>query len=191
MTSLLELAAPAAPVAPRDAVQVGMYDDTRFDAPPPFTAFRVDGLDPGPFASLFDLSDETLAAQGMQRVIADADRGFPCRVSLEDAHTGDELILLPFEHQPAASPYRASGPIFVRRGAPQARLAPGALPPCVTGRTMSVRGYDASHCIVDAEVCEGDVLRDTIARLFSNDEVAYLQVHNARRGCFACEVRRA
>ncbi|HYJ36461.1 MAG TPA: DUF1203 domain-containing protein, partial [Rhizomicrobium sp.] len=76
--------------------------------------FRYTGLDAGQFLSLFALSDAELAARGIQRVTADKKPGFPCRVSLEDAAPGETLLLLPFEQQPAASPYRSSGPIFVR-----------------------------------------------------------------------------
>ena len=52
----------------------------------------------------------------MRRMRSDQPVGFPCRVSLEDAPVGEEVLLLPFTHQDSRSPYRASGPIFVRRG---------------------------------------------------------------------------
>jgi hypothetical protein len=112
-------------------------------------------------------------------------------VSLVDAEPGEELILLPWEHQPAASPYRASGPIFVRRGARQARLARGVVPPCVTRRLMSVRAYDRADMMVDATVCEGVAAAGAIMRLLEDDAVAYLHLHNAKRGCFSCRVERA
>jgi len=80
-------------------------------------SFRLVGLPYDSFASLFDLDEGRLAEIGAVRVTADNDRGYPCRVSLEDAKSGEELLLLPYEHLPVKSPYRASGPIFVRRGA--------------------------------------------------------------------------
>src|SRR5271169_6581628 len=104
---------------------------------------RYIGLDPGQFRELFALPDAALAARGIQRVTADAKPGFPCRVSLEDAEPGETLLLLPFEHQPAASPYRASGPIFVRETAAAAYDGAG-LPPVFAGRILSVRAYDAA-----------------------------------------------
>ncbi len=70
-------------------------------------SFRFSGLSPDPFAPLFALSDSELAGRGMTRVVADSKPGYPCRVSLEDAEPGERLILLPFEHQPAHSPYKA------------------------------------------------------------------------------------
>src|SRR3546814_6946529 len=56
--------------------------------------YAITGLSPEPFAPLFEMSDAELAARGARRVTADADRGFPCRISLEDARAGEELILL-------------------------------------------------------------------------------------------------
>jgi len=42
----------------------------------------------------------------------------------------------------------------------------------------------------DAEVAEGVSLDSLIARFFGDPQVAYLHVHNARRGCYACRVDR-
>ena len=154
------------------------------------TSFQLVGLDPAAFAPLWSLPADRLAEIGAMRLTADASPGFPCRIGLVDADAGDELMLLPYEHQPAATPYRASGPIFVRRGARRAALAPGELTPYVTSRLMSVRGYDAQHMIVDAGVCEGSALRAEIERQLAEPSVAYLHLHNARRGCFACHVDR-
>jgi hypothetical protein len=152
--------------------------------------WQLAGIAQAPFERLFRLSDGELAAHGAVRRIADTDFGFPCRISLEDARSGDELLLLPFEHHPAGSPYRASGPIFVRRGAQQSRLAAREVPPYVTRRLISVRGYDAAAMMVDATVCEGAVVAAELDRLFADPAIAYVHLHNARRGCFSCAVTR-
>jgi len=154
------------------------------------STFQIVGLPHDLFAPWFELSDDALAARGAVRRRADVNPGYPCRVSLEDAEIGEELLLLPFEHHGVDSPYRSAGPIFVRRGVAQQRLAPGELPLFVTRRLISVRAYDAAGMMVDAGVHEGTELRPEIERLFGNDEVAYLQLHNAKRGCFACQVDR-
>jgi hypothetical protein len=157
---------------------------------PTMTAFRLQALPLAPFAELFELSDLELAARGAKRVIADSSPGFPCRVSLADAPIGQELLLLPFEHQAADGPYRSTGPIFVARNAHRAELSPGEIPPSVSSRLLSVRGYDAEHQMRDAEVIEGGQLGAEIARQFANPEIRYLHLHNARRGCYACRVER-
>ncbi len=127
----------------------------------------------------------------MRRVTASSKPGYPCRVSLVDAEIGDELLLLPFEHQPAKSPYKASGPIFIRRGAVQAKLEAGVIPDYVGSRLISVRAYDGDHFMTDAVVCEGIDAAQAIRTMFSSDQVAYIQLHNAKRGCFSCTVERA
>jgi hypothetical protein len=152
--------------------------------------FQLVALPPTEFAPLFDLSDQALAPHGAQRHIATASTGYPCRISLEDAQQGDELLLLPYEHQPAASPYRASGPIYVRRGAVQRVLPADEVPPYLSSRVLSVRAYDNAHAIIDASVCEGTHVAEEIERVFSNAAVAYLHLHFAKRGCFACRVER-
>ena len=153
-------------------------------------SFRLVGLEPSRFDALFALDDAQLREQHAVRVRADHSPGYPCRISLQDAEPGDELLLLPFEHQPAHSPYQASGPIFVRRGARQATLPPGELPPYVTQRLISLRAYDERDMIVDAGVAEGDALRGEIERMLRDARVRYIHLHNARRGCFSCRLER-
>jgi hypothetical protein len=150
--------------------------------------FRLVGIAPEPFEPLFQLADADLWAMGAVRRVATENPGFPCRVSLEDAEVGEELLLLPYTHQNVASPYRASGPIFVRRHAVQPTLMYGELPPYVTGRLMSVRAYDASDMMIVALVCEGSALAPELERLFSDAAVAYVHLHNAKQGCFSCRV---
>ena len=152
--------------------------------------FRLVGLAAENFEPFFAMSDADLAALGARRVVADAPAGFPCRVSLEDADVGDELLLLPYEHLGAGSPYRASGPLYVRRGAARAVLAPGAIPPYVTRRVMSVRAYDAGDMMVDAAVCEGAEAREIIEGMLADPAVSFIHLHNAKRGCFSCRVER-
>jgi hypothetical protein len=154
------------------------------------TSFQITGLPHDVFAPWFELSDQALAARGAVRRVADVNPGYPCRVSLEDAEIGEEMLLLPFEHHHADSPYRSAGPIFVRRGATQQCLAPNTLPLVVTRQLMSVRAYDAAGMMLDAAVHKGIELQPVIERLFADGKVAYLQLHNAKPGCFSCQVDR-
>jgi hypothetical protein len=152
--------------------------------------YLLRGLEPALFEKLFDLDDAALAVRGMRRVKSDAPVGFPCRISLEDAPVGEELLLLPFTHQDGATPYRASGPIFVRRGRSQAARMVNELPTYLTLRPLSVRAYDAADEMVDAEVVDGREAAPLIERYLARADVAYLHVHFARRGCFACRIDR-
>ena len=86
-----------------------------------------------------------------------------------------------FEHQPANTPYRAGHAIYVRRIAAQA----------FEGVLLAVRAFDAGHMMIDAEVCEGTRAAEMFDRFLSSPQTSYLQVHNARRGCYAARVERA
>src|SRR5436190_22823567 len=113
------------------------------------TNFRIVGLPLTQFEPLFSLDDNELAQKHARRLIVDAKPGFPCRVSLEDAELGERVILVPFVHQPAASPYQASGPIFVRENANEATLPPGEIPEVVRSRVMAVRAYNDEGTMLD------------------------------------------
>src|ERR1700730_7400316 len=153
--------------------------------------FRIIGLPLTEFQSLFSFHDDELAQKGARRLVVDAKPGFPCRVSLEDAELGEKIILVPFVHHDVDSPYHASGPIFVRENAKEARLAPGEVPEVVSSRTISLRAYDDAGMMLNGEVVPGSELKSRINRLFTNPKVSYLHLHNAGAGCYSCRVERA
>ena len=154
-------------------------------------SFRVSGLPLAPFRPFFALDDAALLARDARRCRADENPGFPCRVSLADAEPGEDLILLNWEHQPVRSPYRASGPIFVREAAQEATPEIGEVPQPLRLRLLSLRAYDADGLITEAEVVEGRDLEPLVERLLGRPEVAYLHAHYARRGCYAARIDRA
>lgn len=153
--------------------------------------FRIAALSLEPFVSLFQLDDTELHQHGARRLIADSHPGFPCRVSLQDASVGEQVILAPYAHHDVDSPYRASGPIFVRQSAQQAFPDVNEVPECVRSRLLSLRAYDRGGMMIDGEVTEGTELEAHIERFFANPDVAYLHLHNARAGCYSCRVNRA
>ncbi len=154
-------------------------------------SFQIVGLPYESFSNLFGWSDDKLAEVNAMRVVADAPVSYPCRVSLADAEPGERLLLLPYTHLGVQSPYRSSGPIFVREGAVQRVEAVGHVPPYVTRRLISARAYDDSGMMVEANVCEGFETVALIRQLFANQKVTYLHLHNAKPGCFSCRVNRA
>ena len=143
------------------------------------------------FIPLFEVDDAVLRARGIERRTVGADGGVPCRVSLVDAALGETVYLLPHVHHDVDSPYRASGPIYVREVAQTAHPAIDEIPAMLERRLLSVRGYDAQAMIIACEVIEGAGLRGMIGDLFSDSRLEYLQVHNARPGCFNCRLERA
>ena len=153
-------------------------------------SFRIVGLSAAQFEPLFSLTEEELAARGARRLIADAKPGFPCRVGLADAEIGETVLLLPFTHHDVDSPYRASGPIFVRQNAKEPDLAVGEIPAVVSSRTMSVRAYDENSMMLGGDVVAGSELKQHIEKLFADPKVEYLHLHNAGAGCYSCKVER-
>lgn len=152
-------------------------------------SFRVLGLSPDPFRPLFELSDAELRTLGARRVIADDPR-MPCRVSMAHAELGEELLLVNFEHQPARTPYRATHAIYVRKVAHCAFDGVDVVPEVLASRLLAVRAFDAEHMMIDAEVCEGAQAATMFERFLADPQTSYLQVHNARRGCYAARVER-
>ena len=153
-------------------------------------SFRILGLLPELFRPYFEMSDSELAAAGALRHIVEED-GLPCRVSLEHARIGDEILLLNFEHQPVNTPYRSRHAIYVSRGATRAFNAVDVVPETITTRLISVRAFDADEMMIDADVVEGTRAAETFERLLADPNAQYLHVHNAKRGCYAARVERA
>jgi hypothetical protein len=154
-------------------------------------SFQIRGLDAEFFIPLFNLSDADLKATGAQRVQADAPDMYPCRIALKRVEEGEELLLLNHAHQTnPGSPYRSAGPIFVSRSARTGSYQ-GELPPMLRDRLLSLRAYDANAFIVDAEVGQGGEVVSLIERFLANPEIAHVDAHFARRGCFAARIERA
>ena len=103
--------------------------------------FQLVGIDHRQFDHLFDLTDDQLKEYNAEHCIVHKSPGYPCRISLEDAREGEELLLLPYMHQPATSPYRGSGPIFVRRGVKKRKLAPGEVTAYLISKMVQPREW--------------------------------------------------
>ena len=153
--------------------------------------YRIVGLEPDQFQTLFSLTDAELAERHIVRKVVDERPGFPCRVTLDDAELGETVLLLNYEHQTASTPYRSSHAIYVRENARRRFDALNVIPPALRSRTLSVRAFDANGMMIDADIVEGAALESLIDRLLSDRNAAYLHVHNAKRGCFAARVERA
>jgi hypothetical protein len=146
------------------------------------TTFCVTGIDP--------TDADRLRAAGGIAYVADEKPGFPCRQCLRDAEIGEETILVSYDPFEGSSPYRCSSPIFIHRFA-CTPFRSEDLPEQLTGRTLSVRGFDDTAMMRDAALIDGTDLENTIAALFDNGDIKYLHLHNAARGCWAAKVARS
>ncbi|MDP1748907.1 MAG: DUF1203 domain-containing protein [Reyranella sp.] len=153
--------------------------------------FRIKGLSPEPFRHLYGLPEGELARHGVTRYLVDKKPGYPDRIEMRDAEPGETVLLLNHVCQPANTPYHASHAIFVREGAEEPYDRVNEVPEVMRVRLLSLRGYDARGMMLDADVVEGQSLEPVIERLFANRDIAYIHVHNAKRGCYSGCIDRA
>jgi hypothetical protein len=154
-------------------------------------SFRVKGLDVRTFQPLVGLSDTELHARNARRVLADSSPGFPDRIEMRDAELGESLLLVNYVHQPVAGPYRASHAVYVLERPTQQYDRIDEIPQVLRSRMISLRAFDEGGMIVDADLCPGAQLEAPIERLLRQPATAYLHLHYAKPGCFACRVDRA
>lgn len=152
-------------------------------------SYVVTGLAPEQFAPLFSMDDTALEAQGARRVLVTSDEGFPCRISLEEARRGEEILLLHHVSHDVASPYRSAYAIYVRRGV-DAACYRGELPPVLRTRTLALRAFDSDGMLLAARLAAPGEAEAAIRDLFADDRADYIHAHNAAAGCFAARIER-
>ncbi|MEM9548442.1 MAG: DUF1203 domain-containing protein [Bacteroidota bacterium] len=152
--------------------------------------FIISGIPLHALQHVLNLDKKDQDAQGITKIIVDKKPGYPCRVSLEDANIGEEILAFNYEHHTANSPYRSSGPVFVRLNANEARPKKNEIPKILEIRYLSLRAYDKSGMMIDAATTFGKDVKETIQQLFDNQHVQYIHVHNAKPGCYNCRIDR-
>ncbi len=124
------------------------------------------------------------------RVTATSKPGFPCRVSLEDAEKGEEMLLFHHVSHDVESPYRSSYAIYARSDAKKSAHYIDEIPPVFKGRPLGMRAFGSDAMLKTAGLAMPGDADKTIRQLFELDEVAYIDVHNAAHGCFVARVER-
>ena len=153
--------------------------------------FRIKGLPAAEFGHLAGASEERLAQLGIRRSRAEAPNSAPDRISLRDADVGETVLLLNYEHQPAASPYRSRHAIYVIEGEQRTFDEVNVVPEVMRRRLLSLRAFDGEGTMVDADVVDGREVEPLIERLLADPRTAYVHAHYARRGCYAARIERA
>ena len=153
--------------------------------------FQIGGLDEEHFRYLFGQDAEELSKYGVERMTVESQPGYPCRVSLKDVEIGETVLLMNYEHLSLASPYRSSHAIFVHEGSTRTIVDKNQIPELLRSRLLSVRAFDQSAMMVDADVVDGHELEPVIERMLSLRPVSFLHLHNAARGCFLARLDRA
>jgi len=152
--------------------------------------FNIRGLDHNLFSKYFSMSGAELEKIGAYLFMADKNPCYPCRVSLQDAEVGETVLAIMYEHHSVQSPYKSTGPIFIRKEVETATLGINVIPKMLMHRLLSIRGYSSEALMVEAEIVEGSGLETILEKQFRNDAVHYIHIHNAGPGCFNCKVNK-
>ena len=152
-------------------------------------AYRIEGLSPEPFAGLFGLTDGELAGRNARRVTADSPTAFPCRVSLQDAAPGEELVLLNHVSHDVPTPFRTAYAIYVRKEVETASYT-DETPAYLDRRTLGLRGFDAAGMLRGGLLAMPGEADARIRELFERPEIATIHAHNAAVGCFLARIER-
>jgi Protein of unknown function (DUF1203) len=153
--------------------------------------FRIIGLEAAQFQHLIGQDQETLGRHRAERHLVTDANSAPCRITLDDVAVGETVILLSHFHQPAATPYQQSGPIFVSETASSVWSKVDEIPPALARRTLSLRGYDKAGSMIVADIVEGANAHQMLNDFLNDHHVAEIHIHFARRGCFAAKALRA
>ena len=153
--------------------------------------YRICGLEPSLIDRFRDLDDEALDQVGARRVIANADRGFPCRASLRDADRGEALILFHHVSHDVATPYRSAYAIYIREAADRMVCGEGEIPPVFEGRPLALRQFSSNGMLRAASLAQPGEADRELREAFADPSIAYVDVHNAAHGCFAARAQRA
>jgi hypothetical protein len=152
--------------------------------------FQVSALPKQRFDHLFSMPQEELALHGAVRVTAANKPGFPCRVSLEDAQPGEEVLLVNYEHLDVPTPYRSRYAVYVRILGKQATPTVNEVPEMLRTRTLSLRAWSRDGLLVGADLVEGAEIEWAIATLFAIPQADFLHAHFAKPGCYAARIDR-
>jgi hypothetical protein len=147
-------------------------------------------LAPQEFTGLCELSDAELAARKARRVIADSPSGFPCRVSLEDAAPGEDLVLFNFASHDVDGPFRTTYAIYVRRDATPPAPYVDEAPDYLDRRTLGLRGFDAEGMLRSGLIASPGEADAKIRELLDQPEIATIHAHSAAYGCFLARIER-
>lgn len=152
--------------------------------------FRIRSLNYESFAHYFQMSETQLLQHRAVLRTADKRPGFPCRVSLEDARVGEQVLLVHFRHLDVDSPYRASHAIYVRKSATHKTCEVNEVPELFRTRLLSLRGFDSDALLLEADVVAGAELERRLDSMLANETVAHVDIHFAKTGCFGARATR-
>lgn len=128
--------------------------------------------------------------RNLEPIHVDEHPGYICRHCLEDPAVGESVYLFSYSPFGHAVPYRSVGPVFVHTTACRRYSSTDQLPRSLRHRLLSFRAYRSDDRMVTADVAPGTDADSVLERFFEDPLVDYVDIHNARPGCFDCRVHR-
>jgi len=123
----------------------------------------------------------------------DADRTYPCRHCLREASGRSGMLLFSYQTPKPKSVYGHPMAIFMCACDCERFEKKDVIPDIVRNRIVSFRAfYGDGMMIYDAnELVDGGDHDAAVRRIFSRDDVAYINAHTAKAGCMLCHIERA
>ena len=117
----------------------------------------------------------------------------PCRHCLKNIPEGEEMLILSYRPFDSAHPYAETGPIFLCAKDCTRHADSHDLPPVLTtSPDYLIKGYSSEDRIVygTGQVVATETMKDRIAAVFENPDIAYIHVRSARNNCYQARVAR-
>lgn len=133
--------------------------------------------------------------QRVKRLVAEG--GEPCRDVFRRARPGEALILASYCPFESAGPYREYGPVFILAQESNEEFSSSKLPLAGVNGTepylreqFVLRAYNAAEEIVGAEMVNSANAEQTIERMLSAKETAFIHARFPTYGCYSLRIER-
>ncbi|SPJ91040.1 uncharacterized protein FTOL_13442 [Fusarium torulosum] len=115
----------------------------------------------------------------------------PCRRCLLDASPGDKVHLIGYDPFPldSVTPYRGTYAIFVHAHN-CTPFSGAALPDSQLERLQAARAFDENHMLMASEIVNASEFEKVVGEMLADRKASYVNVYNAKAGCFAVRVER-
>ena len=156
----------------------------------PASKFACIAIDPA-VADRFRATGLDDRGKPLHRMTAPADFAFPCRVCLQYARAGEDVLLGSYDLPKPQSVYWTPSPIFVHAEPCTPYAGTNEIAEIVRRNAIvSVRAYGADGmCLYDlGQVSDGAAVDAPLARAMADERTSFVNIHTARPGCLLCRV---
>jgi hypothetical protein len=116
--------------------------------------------------------------------------GSPLRCCLTRSAEGEPVVLFRYSPDAGTGPYQEEGPVFAHADACDGPERTDVLPMALRKAPRVLRAYDAQGRIHTGELAAPDDLDAAVEKLFTDPEVARIQVRSLSHGCFLFAITR-